>query len=292
MTELPILIGQTVANGLMVGMVYVLLAVGFTLVFGIMRIVNFAHGEFYMVGSYFLYVIYGQYGLPFPLTVVLVAATVGILGIAIERIVLRPFRKDELNGMIAALGVALILQNLVLYLFGPTQRSVPEVVSGFAEFGGLIFPWGRIIVLVGALVATACLYLLVVHTRTGQAMRAVAQDTEIASAQGIDVDRIFALGFAIGVGLAAIAGSLMATVLSISPFIGLMPTLKAFIVVVLGGLGSIPGAALAALALGMFESFAVLFVASTTADILQFGLVIVVLLVRPQGLLGTKDREA
>jgi branched-chain amino acid transport system permease protein len=290
--SMQIILAQTVVNGLMVGMIYVLMAIGFTMVFGIMRIVNFAHGEFYMVGAFLFAILYGSNELPFAVSVVLAVAATALLGLVMERFVFRRFRGNELNGMIASVGVALIIQNSALLIWGPSSRTVPPVVSGVLSIGGIVFPWSRLVVIVGALAAVVALNLLIAHTRIGRAMRAVAQDAEIAQAQGIRVEVIFPMAFVIGVSLAAFAGVLMAPVLSVSPFIGLAPTLKAFVIVVIGGLGSVPGAVAGGLLIGLIESFAGTFVSASLAEILQFLVVIAVVLLRPQGLLGRKEREA
>ncbi|WP_249142875.1 branched-chain amino acid ABC transporter permease [Bradyrhizobium liaoningense] len=286
------ILAQTVVNGLMVGMIYVLMAIGFTMVFGIMRIVNFAHGEFYMIGAFLFAILYGSNGMPFAVSVLLAIGATALLGLLMERVVFRRFRGNELNGMIASVGVALILQNSALLLWGSSARTVPPVVSGVLSVGGIVFPWSRLVVIIGAIVAVVSLNLLIGHTRIGRAMRAVAQDSEIAQVQGIRVDVIFPAAFVLGVSLAAFAGVLMAPVLSVSPFIGLAPTLKAFVIVVIGGLGSVPGAVVGGLLIGLIESFAGTFVSASLSEILQFLVVIGVVLLRPQGLLGRKEREA
>ncbi|WP_426616050.1 branched-chain amino acid ABC transporter permease [Bradyrhizobium sp. McL0616] len=289
---MDIILAQTVVNGLMVGMIYVLMAIGFTMVFGIMRIVNFAHGEFYMIGAFLFAILYGNNDMPFAVSALLAIGATALLGLLMERVVFRRFRGNELNGMIASVGVALILQNSALLLWGSSARTVPPVVSGILSVGGIVFPWSRLVVIIGAIVAVVSLNLLIGYTRIGRAMRAVAQDAEIAQVQGIRVDVIFPAAFVLGVSLAAFAGVLMAPVLSVSPFIGLAPTLKAFVIVVIGGLGSVPGAVVGGLLIGLIESFAGTFVSASLSEILQFLVVIGVVLLRPQGLLGRKEREA
>jgi branched-chain amino acid transport system permease protein len=289
---MQIILVQTIVNGLMVGMIYVLMAIGFTMVFGIMRIVNFAHGEFYMVGAFLFAVLYGSNEVPFVISAVLAIGATALLGLVMERVVFRRFRGNELNGMIASVGVALIIQNSALLIWGSAARTVPPVISGVLSVGGVVFPWSRLVVIIGAIIAVVLLNLLIAHTRIGRAMRAVAQDAEIAEIQGIRVEIIFPVAFVLGVSLAAFAGVLMAPVLSVSPFIGLAPTLKAFVIVVIGGLGSVPGAVAGGLLIGLIESFAGTFVSASLAEILQFLVVIAVVLLRPQGLLGRKEREA
>lgn len=151
--SMDIILVQTVVNGLMVGMIYVLMAIGFTMVFGIMRIVNFAHGEFYMAGAFLFAILYGSNGLPFSISVLLAIGATALLGLLMERIVFRKFRGNELNGMIASVGVALILQNSALLMWGSSARTVPPVVSGVLSVGGIVFPWSRLVVIIGAIVA-------------------------------------------------------------------------------------------------------------------------------------------
>ncbi len=283
--DLNALIAQAVVNGLVVGLLYLLMAVGFTLVFGVMRVVNFAHSEFYMLGAFVAYYCVTQLNLPFLASVLITFVVAVAFGWIVEWLILKPFRHDELNGMIATIGLAMILQNLALMAFGPDPLSMPSVVQGVAHLGSMVIPNSRLYVVAFSVGVLLLLYVFLRYTRTGRALRAVVQDIEIASAQGIRASFIYPLGFGIGVGLAAVAGALMAPLFSVSPFIGAGPLLKAFIVVILGGLGSIPGAALASLLLGITESVAGTFLSTGTADILIFAFLIVMLVVRPSGLL-------
>lgn len=287
--DFQFLIGQALANGLIVGLLYLLMAIGFTLVFGVMRIVNFAHGEFYMLGAFGAYLCVTKWELPF-LSAVLVTFVLALaFGWLIEALVLKSFRNDELNGMIATIGVAMILQNVALMMFGPDPQSMPAVAEGVVMLGPVVMPMSRLYVVVFSAAVLAALYVFLMHTRTGRALRAVVQDMEIASAQGINARFIYPLGFAVGIALAAVAGALMAPVFSVSPFIGVTPAFKAFIVVILGGLGSIPGAALASLLLGVSESLASTFISTSIADMMIFALVFLMLIFRPNGLMGREE---
>ena len=287
--DFGILAGQALVNGLVVGLLYLLMAVGFTLVFGVMRVVNFAHAEFYMLGTFLCFLLVTVVGMPFFLAVALTFVLAVMTGWVVEWGILRPFRHDELNGMIATIGLAMILQNGALMLFGPDPQSMPSVAVGVVRIGELAIPASRLTAVVSSIAVLVLLYVFLKHSRTGRAIRAVVQDLEIAKAQGIRAGLIYPLGFGIGVGLAAIAGALMAPLFSVSPFNGSAPMLKAFIVVILGGLGSLPGAALAGLLLGVVESFASTFLSTSLADILIFVIVIVMLIVRPSGLLGRPE---
>nr|WP_255448247.1 MULTISPECIES: branched-chain amino acid ABC transporter permease [unclassified Bordetella] len=271
---------------MIVGLLYLLMAVGFTLVFGVMRMVNFAHGEFYMLGTFGAYILTTQAHLPFLAAVGLTFLGAVVVGAILEWGVLKPFRRDELNGMIVTIGLAIVLQNLALMFFGPDPLSMPSIARGATRLGAVVIPNSRIYVVVFALVVLVLLYVFLRHSRPGRALRAVVEDFEIASIQGVRARIYYPLGFGIGVGLAAVAGALMAPLFSVSAFSGATPLLKAFIVVVLGGLGSIPGAVAAGLLLGLAESYAGLLIGGSAADMLIFVIVISMLVFRPRGLLG------
>ncbi|WP_293290643.1 branched-chain amino acid ABC transporter permease [Oricola sp.] len=279
-------IAQIVVNGVLSGMVYVLMALGFTLIFGIMRVVNFAHGELYMVGASVVLVLYGMNGVNYFLAVALAAVLTAGLGALIEIGLFRRFVKTELNGMIMSLGVAISLQAIALIVLGPAWQAVERPISGAMQLGGVVVPFDRLFVGGCALVIIVAFYLFLKRTRMGLAMQTVAQDAEIAALMGVGVSHVSALAFAIAAGLAAVAGGLMAPIYSVAPYMGEMPMLKAFVVVVLGGLGSIPGAVAGGLIIGLVESgFASTF-NNTAALIASFAIVLVIVLVRPSGLFG------
>jgi branched-chain amino acid transport system permease protein len=243
-----------------------------------------------MLGAFAAYLGVTRLQLPFLAAVCLAFAAAVVLGWLIEVVVLKGFRGDELSGMIATIGLAMVLQNGALLLFGPDPQSMPPVAQGVVSLGPVVMPLSRLYVVVFSVAVLAALYVFLMHSRTGRALRAVVQDAEIASAQGISARLIYPLGFGLGVALAVVAGALMAPVFSVSPGIGATPLLKAFIVVILGGLGSIPGAALASLLLGVTESAANTFMSSSASDMLLFGLVMLMLIFRPAGLLGQTER--
>jgi branched-chain amino acid transport system permease protein len=281
-----LLLGQATVNGLVVGLLYLLMAVGFTLVFGVMRMVNFAHGEFYMLGAFAAYALVVHLGLPFLLAVALSVVLAIAFGSVIEWLILKPFRKDELNGMIVTIGLAMILQNVALMVFGPDPVSMPPIATGATTVLGVTVANSRLYVVVFAIAVLLLLYAFLRHSPVGRGLRAVVEDADIAALQGVRSRLYYPLGFGIGIGLAAIAGALMAPLFSVSPFMGQTPLLKAFMVVILGGLGSIPGAAIAGLCLGLLESYSSLFLSSSTADMLIFILVVVGMLAFPRGLIG------
>jgi branched-chain amino acid transport system permease protein len=280
------LIAQILTNGLMSGLVYVLMALGFTLIFGIMRIVNFAHGELYMVGAFIVLLLFGTLGLNYYLTVVLAAVGTGLLGAVLERLFLKPFVGRELNGMIMALGIAITLQAVVNIASGPEEKSVPRPVSGVLDLGVAVIPYDRLMVGAATIVLLGCFWAFFQFTRWGLAMRAVALDAEVAALQGVQPRLIHPLAFGIGSMLAGAAGALMAPIYTVFPYMGELPMLKAFIVVILGGLGSIPGAVIGGLLLGIVESVFATLYNSTIATMAAFVMVMLILLVRPRGLMG------
>ena len=279
---------QIVFNGLMSGLVYVLVALGFTMIFGIMRVVNFAHGEFYMIAAYVLYLACTLGGLNYFVGMLLGAVVAGIVGVVVERALFRPFIGREINGMIIAIALSLSFRALALILFGPEELAVPRPIQGSLLIGGVALTYDRLLIGVSALIIMSVFYLLLHHTRMGLAMRAIAQDEKIASLQGIAPSYIHAGAFGIGCVLAGLAGGLMAPIYTVSPTMGEMPMLKAFVVVILGGLGSIPGAVIGGILLGCVESLFSTLINSTVAAMIVFTLVVIVISWRPHGFFGNR----
>jgi branched-chain amino acid transport system permease protein len=277
---------QITTIALMSAFVYALVALGFTLVFGILRIVNFAHGEFYMLGAYGVYVFYGQLGWPYLPAIVLSAVVVGVIGLIAERALFHRFAGDEMGGMIMSLALAISLQAAITILFSVDDHSVPRPVEGALQVGNIFLAKDQLLVVGITLLALAAFYGLIEKTRLGVTIRAVAQDREVARLQGVRSWRIMALTFGLSCLLAGLAGALMAPVYTISPHMGELVVVKAFIIVVLGGLGSLPGAVVAALILSFTEAIASAFYNSTVATMISFVIVIAVLLIRPAGLMG------
>jgi branched-chain amino acid transport system permease protein len=283
MLELAI---KIVINGLTSSLIYILMALGFTLIFGIMRVVNFAHGELYMVGAFLVYGLVVRMGWNYYLVVPLAAIAVGLFGAVLERVLFRPFIGRELNGMIMALAVSISLQAAAFIIVGTDEYSVPRPVSGVIHLGTVMVPRDRLAVGMIALLILAAFYLFMRFTRVGLAMRAVVQDEAIASIHGVRPKIIHPLAFGIGAMLAGSAGALMAPIYTIYPYMGSQPMLKAFIVVILGGLGSVPGAVLGGIILGLTESVFATLINTTVATMVSFAIVVVILLVKPTGLLG------
>ncbi|MFT4115381.1 branched-chain amino acid ABC transporter permease [Bradyrhizobium sp.] len=286
------LLTQIILNGLNLSAIYILMALGFTLIFGIMRIVNFAHGEFAMLGGFLLLYCVQYFHISPLIGLPLSALLVGALSLLLERLVLRPFYQREYQGMIATLGLSTMMTFLGVILFGVSQRSVPPTYSEIFVFGPVRIPADRLIVLGIAAAALSGFFLFMRFTKAGLAMRVVAQDNDTAQLQGINVRAYYRAAFFAATALAGLAGGLLGQLYSLSPFMGASPVVKAFIVVILGGLGSIPGAAVGGLLLGMADSALTTYYGASVAQFASFGVIMVVLVLKPQGLLGRAERVA
>jgi branched-chain amino acid transport system permease protein len=296
---------QQIVNGLTLGSVYALIALGYSMVYGILKLLNFAHGEVYMIGAYIGYGVLTVLGGPadpvVPVAVLLLlmftvaGAGSGLLGVAIERYAYRPLRDaPRIAPLISALGVSFFLQSSALLLFGAQFRSYEtfEWLSGGIEIGGVRISYVRILVVVFTAALMVGLTLLVSRSTLGKAMRATAFDREAAAMMGIDVDRVIVATFLIGSILAGIAGVMFGLVFfSVFHLMGFTAGLKGFTAAVIGGIGSIPGAMLGGLLIGLAESFSGAYISSTFQDLIVFSLLIVVMLVRPRGLLGRAELQ-
>ncbi len=288
MFTLPIL-SQVLINGLSLSAIYVLVALGFTLLFGIMRVVNFAHGAFAMLGGYSLYYLYGVYNVPYPIAIIGGSLAVATIALIAERLVFRWFYHKMFQSMIALLGLNMAIVYTCVMLFDVNERSIPAAASGILEFYGLSIPLDRIVIMGVAMVVLGAFWLFVTYTRHGLAMRAASQDVEIAEAQGVNALFIYKLAFFIAIFMTALAGGLYAQTYALSPFMGDRPLMVAFIVVILGGMGSIPGAALGGVLLGFAESFLSTFYGASVSAFVSFGVVVALLIFRPWGLLGKPE---
>jgi branched-chain amino acid transport system permease protein len=293
---------QQLANGIAWGSIYALIALGYTMVYGILRLINFAHGDIYMVGAFAAYYLarLTNAGGPDPSPVLAVVILLGsmlicaLLGIAMEFFAYRPVRKSSrLTALITAIGVSLFLENLGIRLFGADPKFFPQLVAPRTlSFGEVMVTNHQITVVIVAIVLMVSLTLFIQRTRTGKAMRAVSFHRDAASLMGIPVNRIITITFAIGSALAAAAGVLVGlTNPKIEPLMGIMPGVKAFVAAVLGGIGSVPGAVIGGLLMGVSEYLVVGYLSSTYRDAIAFVILILVLLVKPAGLLGRNVAE-
>ena len=284
-------------NGLSLGSVYAIIALGYTMVYGIAKMLNFAHGDIIMVGAYVALMSMTQAGMP-PAAAVLAAVVVcTVLGVVIERIAYKPLRNasSSLAVLITAIGVSYLLQNLALLIFGANTQTVSSVITwkGITLAGGSLNISGvTIVTIVACIIIMIVLVAFVQKTKPGQAMRAVSEDKGAAQLMGINVNGTIALTFAIGSALAAIAGVLLCSAYpSLTPYTGAMPGIKAFVAAVFGGIGSIQGAFIGGLLLGIIEILGRAYISSQMADALVFAVLIIVLLVKPSGLLGKQIQE-
>ncbi len=297
---------QQVINGLTLGSIYALIAIGYTMVYGIIGMINFAHGEIYMIGAYVgLLVItaLGLFGMDSITATLLITLAISILvtgsyGWTVERLAYRPLRgTPRLVPLISAIGVSIFLQNYVQLGQGARDVSMQPVITGGWRFGPeegfqVYLSTMQVLIAVVTVVAMTGLSLFIARSRMGRACRACSQDRAMANLLGIDTDRVIALTFVLGATLAAIAGVLVSMYYGlVNPFIGFLVGLKAFTAAVLGGIGSIPGAMLGGIVLGLAESFASAYLKTEYKDVVAFALLIGVLLVRPTGLLGRPDVE-
>jgi branched-subunit amino acid ABC-type transport system permease component len=273
-------------NGLSIGLSIALIAAGLTLIFGVMDIVNFAHGEFYMVGAYGVIALAPALGSFWLGLLGAVLLTAGI-AVVLERITLKPLRdRDPLQSLIVTFGFVLILEQSALELFGGTPLEMPTPISGTVSLFGITYPWIRIATIIGAVIILSGLFVFLNRTRLGIMMRASAEDLDTARTLGVPADRVFSYSMGISAILAALAAPLLAPIRGVAPTMGSGVIVPAFIVVIVGGLGSVQGAVVAALLIGLVEAMSVLYIPPFASQIVSLGVLIVVLLVRPQGLFG------
>lgn len=282
------LLMQAAVNGLERAGIYILVALGLTLVLSIMNIVNFAHGHFYMLGAFAIYYFYGQFHINYIVAIVLAMLTVGIFGIVLEKLTFSRVRGQLLQGLIVAIGLVWLIEKGAQLIFGPDEKGVAPPIAGTIDVAGAVISIEKLIVVGACILLTLGLYALIFWTKMGRSVRAVAEDREAALMQGISVGRVSALTFGLGCALAAAAGGLVAPIYFVSPFIGMEPLLKALAVIVMGGMGSITGVVAGGLLLGFVESFGLTFV-GYGANLIAFIIVIFILLVRPQGFFGRPE---
>jgi branched-chain amino acid transport system permease protein len=298
---------QQLFNGLSLGAIYALIAIGYTMVYGIIGMINIAHGEIYMIGAYVglvtLSAVGTQGGVPIWLVIglmlVVAAIITGVYGFVVEQVAYKPVRNSpRLVALISAIGMSIFLQNWVALGQGARDMAVPSLLPGALQFGGadgsfeIFIPYTRIMIIVVAVVLMVLLTLYIRHSRMGRASRACAQDMHMANLLGINTHRVISFTFILGAVLAAVGGVLIALAVGkLNPFIGCLAGIKAFTAAVLGGIGSIPGAMLGGVLLGVAETLAAAYISSEYKDIVAFTLLVLILLVRPTGLLGKPEVE-
>nr|WP_299241001.1 high-affinity branched-chain amino acid ABC transporter permease LivH [uncultured Halomonas sp.] len=304
MDELLYFLQQTI-NGLTIGSTYALIAIGYTMVYGIIGMINFAHGEIYMIGTYIAFIVItglAMMGIDNTLFLIVAALLVSMIvasahGFAVERVAYRPVRGSKrLIALISAIGMSIFLQNYMRLAQGSRDKAIPNLLPGGWEFGGKGFvvnlSYMQVIIFVVTLLSMGALALFISRSRLGRACRACSQDRGMANLLGINTDLVISMTFVIGAALAAVAGLLLGMYYGVvNPYIGFLAGLKAFTAAVLGGIGSIPGAMLGGLILGIAEALTGGYLSSEYKDVVAFGLLILILLFRPWGILGKPEVE-
>lgn len=285
---------SNIISGLSLGSIYALIALGYTMVYGIAKMLNFAHGDIIVVGAFTVVTTVSTLGFG-PLAAVLASIVVCVIfGVTIERVAYKPLRRSPpLSVLITAIGVSYFLQSLALLIYGSNQRSFPAVISvPPVHLGGLTIKGESVVTLIVTVLLMVLLTLFINKTRMGKAMRAVSEDKDAAELMGISVNKTISTTFAVGSALAAVAGVFYGSTYGfVGPYSGAMPGIKAFVAAVFGGIGSIPGAMLGGILLGVVESMSKAYISTELSDAIVFLILICVLLVRPTGLLGKKINE-
>lgn len=287
-------------TGLVMGIIFALMALGLTLIFSILNVINFAHGEFYMLGGYTIILLLDTFTNISPLLMVFVAGIlVALIGIVFEIAFLRPMHDEKIErpaeyAVLITFGLSFFLLNLALAVFGPYPQSPPSFIEGSVNLGPVFVSADRLVASGMSLLLLALLLLVINKTWLGKALRAVSQDKQAAAVVGINSDVMNTIAFALGVGLAAVSGALLASTFSVTPDVGAVPAIRSYIIIVLGGMGSIPGSIIGALIIGLVESYGAGYFPDPSRALnykTVYGLVIfaLVLLVRPQGLFGRKE---
>ncbi|RSJ18116.1 High-affinity branched-chain amino acid transport system permease protein LivH [Streptococcus intermedius] len=285
---------QQLVNGLILGSVYALLALGYTMVYGIIKLINFAHGDIYMMGAFMGYFLINSLHLNFFLALILAMIGTAALGVLVEFLAYRPLRNStRIAALITAIGVSFFLEYVMVYFVGANTRSFPQVIETVRySFGPISLTNIQLMILTVSLILMVLLQVIVQKTKMGKAMRAVSVDSDAAQLMGINVNRTISFTFALGSALAGAAGVLIALYYnSLEPLMGMTPGLKSFVAAVLGGIGIIPGAALGGFVIGLLETFATAFGMSDFRDAIVYGILILILLVRPAGILGKNVKE-
>ena len=287
---------QYLINGVSIGAVYAIIALGYTMVYGIAKMLNFAHGDVIMVGAYISFCVTNYLGLPAVVSILVAMVVCTVLGILIEGLAYKPLRgTPSLAVLITAIGVSYLLQNAAQLIWGAAPKNFTSIVTfqpTSVAGGELVITGEAIITILASALIMVLLTLFTTRTKTGKAMRAVSEDRAAAQLMGINVNRTISMTFAIGSALAAIAGVLLcSTVPTLQPTTGSMPGIRAFTAAVIGGIGSMPGAMLGGILLGIIETFSKKYISTEFSDAIVFAVLIVILLVKPAGLMGKQVQE-
>ena len=279
---------EILIHGAVSSAIYAMLAVGFTLIFGVARVLNLAHGSFYALGAYGTYVATAILGWPLLPAALMAIALVALFGVVIEKIFIRPLRHSQLGVLMITLAISLVIEQALFLIFGSEYRNVPAFIQSKVTIGGIDIAGQRLLTVAVAVVAIGALYLFIQRTRLGSAILAISQDAEAAKYMGIPSDRIFSLVMAISAALAALAGVLAGPFLSVQPTMHLLPIMKAFAIVIVGGLGSIPGSIVAAMMLGYAETIVAYTISGSWTEIVSVLATLLMLVFRPAGIFGKR----
>lgn len=285
---------QQIINGLSLGSIYALIALGYTMVYGIINLINFAHGDIYMIGAFIGLYCGKNLGLSLLPTLIISMIGAALCGVIIEKVAYKPLRNSpRITLLITAIGISLLLENGMKLAVGSSPKAFPKLLSTeVIKLGSLSLETSKILMLVVSIMLVVFLQFIVFKTKIGKAMRAASYDIEAASLMGINVNNIISITFAIGSALAGAAGVLVSLAFKVvEPYMGMIPGLKAFIAVVLGGIGSIPGALIGGLLIGLTETLTKAYISTILSDAIVFAILIIILLVKPSGLLGIKINE-
>jgi len=281
-----LLLIQMFITGIVMGLIYTLVALGITLIFGVMRIVNIVHAELTMLAAFFMYYLYEVWQVNFVLSLILCSAAISLLGLFFQRFLYKPLHYELLNVLIIAAGAGIALRSAGWILFGPLARDISTVFPGMIRILGTPLSMERAAAALICVALTIGLYLFLYKTKTGKAIRAVEQDREAAEVLGVRIDRVFFVVFIVSCTLAAVAGAFTGMLFAIDPEMGSEPLMKCIIIIMVGGMGSVPGAVLAGLLFGLIDSFSETLFGGEMAYIISFALLMLVLIVRPRGFFG------
>ena len=277
---------QSLVNGLTMGMMYVLIALGLTLLYSIMHIVNFAHGEIYMLGGFVSYYLVTRLGFNYFVSLPITMVVLFVVGIIMEKLFFSRVRGNFMHCLLITLGISLIFQSLGWTFFGTEDVTVPSPISGVFRIGTIFIPKQRLLSALIGLGLVGLLYLLITKTKIGRHMRAIEQDSEASELFGVSINLVNMVALGIGFALAAIGGALIGSIFVLNPSIGLVPMLKAFVIIILGGLGSIGGCILAGLLLGIIDSVIATLLGANLAYVVAFAILILIIIIRPRGFFG------
>jgi len=288
----PIILAEVLLQGFVRGSMYALMGVGLSLIFGIMGVKNFSHGELFMMGTYVMFFVSVALGLPFIAGIIAAGLVLFLVGMFLERTLIETLRKRAgrdwlLDAFVLTIGMMVVFQNLALIVFGSERRGITQMVEGSFQLGSIIISYERLMILAIATVTVLLLGAFIRYTSTGKAIRATAQDPEAAQTLGIDINRVYTYTFGLGAALAGIAGALLISIFPAYPTVGFQPIIKSIAVVILGGLGNVGGAIAAGLLLGVIEAYTIFFMSAGWQNVLTAFLVVLILIFRPYGLFSS-----